>query len=158
MKRELTWPSGIANPKEQIYLFFDSVNRILQDLPKNERELHNKSIAKIVMSKLPKSLKITSEKLVGLPKLKDLSTLKKYILERRFVLENPGSEETETDISNSQQQVRSCTFCRLDHEDEACPKLRAIVVNFATLAGNMSGQSTKPKNKRQSQSLKFLAS
>eukprot|EP00924_Labyrinthula_sp_SR-Ha-C_P009798 augustus_masked-scaffold_117-processed-gene-0.12-mRNA-1 protein AED:1.00 eAED:1.00 QI:0/0/0/0/1/1/4/0/734 len=85
-------------------MFFDNAKIILADLNAEERKANEKTIAKIIIVKLPKKLKITKDMLNTKPKLKQLKYLEELTNDRNWSLEdektspNPVAEHIKTRV------------------------------------------------------------
>eukprot|EP00924_Labyrinthula_sp_SR-Ha-C_P009713 snap_masked-scaffold_22-processed-gene-3.28-mRNA-1 protein AED:1.00 eAED:1.00 QI:0/-1/0/0/-1/1/1/0/520 len=90
LKDKLRWPSKELGLDDQVNTFFDNAKIILADLNMEERKANEKTIAKIIIDKLPKKSRITKDMLNTKPKLKQLKYLKKLANDRNWSLEDEG--------------------------------------------------------------------
>eukprot|EP00924_Labyrinthula_sp_SR-Ha-C_P002922 snap_masked-scaffold_13-processed-gene-10.42-mRNA-1 protein AED:1.00 eAED:1.00 QI:0/-1/0/0/-1/1/1/0/529 len=90
LKDKLRWPSKELGLDDQVNTFFDNAKIILADLNTEERKANEKTIAKIIIDKLPKKLRITKDMLNTKPKLKQLKYLEKLANNRNWSLEDEG--------------------------------------------------------------------
>eukprot|EP00924_Labyrinthula_sp_SR-Ha-C_P010570 augustus_masked-scaffold_102-processed-gene-0.4-mRNA-1 protein AED:1.00 eAED:1.00 QI:0/0/0/0/1/1/3/0/367 len=90
LKVKLRWPGKDLGLDDQVGTFFDNAKIILADLNAEKRKA-NKKIAKIIIDKLPRKLKITKDILNTKPKLKQLKYLEKLANDRNWSLEDENT-------------------------------------------------------------------
>eukprot|EP00924_Labyrinthula_sp_SR-Ha-C_P014475 augustus_masked-scaffold_95-processed-gene-0.35-mRNA-1 protein AED:1.00 eAED:1.00 QI:0/0/0/0/1/1/2/0/173 len=61
---ELQWPSRFLSPEEQIYLYFDKVNKISMFLAEGEKDQDRKRIVKILLKKAPICINLELDELM----------------------------------------------------------------------------------------------
>eukprot|EP00924_Labyrinthula_sp_SR-Ha-C_P014682 augustus_masked-scaffold_74-processed-gene-0.15-mRNA-1 protein AED:1.00 eAED:1.00 QI:0/0/0/0/1/1/2/0/550 len=88
LAEELEWPSRSLSPEEQIYLYFDSVNKILRFLTESEMDQHRKRIVKILLKKAPTSIHLELDELMLGAKHLNLPRIKQAFMNNRSGLKS----------------------------------------------------------------------